>query len=516
MNRMAIAAAVGLATATLALAQAPAQDVRTVLDAAATTMGATGLKTIEFVGSGAMFTHGQAHVRFGPLPRFDVKSFDYIADYVTPGSRLERVRVQGANPPRGGSPQPVIGEDRAITYLNGEDSWAVNAAGAANRQPGGAGLDATVVEQRQIQLWETPHGFLLAASRSAGATLQERRVAGRRFRVVSVPRGKTRMDGYINDQNLVERVETWIAHPVHGDMSMEMSYADYRDWNGVKFPARLTERWGGEAVLELTIHDVKRDVAVDLSVPERVRNTPLPPSTRLVTTKIADGIFSIGGQNANTIAVEFRDYVMAIEGGTHQERSIAVIAEIRKLFPAKPIRYLINTHAQYLDHAGGVRPYAAEGITFVTHRDNRRWFEEVAFKGTWTIEPDKLSQMKTRPRIETVDDMRTISDGARQVVLYHMKGNMHDAAMLMVYLPEHKWIIQADAYSTNDAGAPLFGPPTPPPNAPPDFPRCCDARNLYDNVVRLKLDVTTIVPIHGVPASWDSFLAFLGRTRAEG
>jgi glyoxylase-like metal-dependent hydrolase (beta-lactamase superfamily II) len=260
---------------------------------------------------------------------------------------------------------------------------------------------------------------------------------------------------------------------------------------------------------------VKPNVAVDLTVPAAVRNTPVPPMTTIVTSKLADGIYDIGGQNANTIAIEFNDFVVAIEGGTHQERSLAVIPEIRRLIPTKPIRYLVNTHAQYNDHAGGVRPYAAEGATIITHKDNRKWFEDVAFKGTWTIEPDKLSQLKTKPRIETVDDSKVISDGARQLVLYHIKGNSHDASMLMAYLPAEKWIIVADSYSTNASGAPLFGPSAPPPGAPPDFPRCCDARNFYDNVLRLKLDVKTIVPIHGVPASWDSFLAFLGKRRGE-
>src|SRR5207253_11090803 len=75
----------------------------------------SNLSTIEFTGTGAIYTHGQALSRFGPLPRFDLKSFDYIADYVTPGSRVERVRVQGNNPPRGGGPQPV---DRKSTRLN--------------------------------------------------------------------------------------------------------------------------------------------------------------------------------------------------------------------------------------------------------------------------------------------------------------------------------------------------------------------------------------------------------------
>lgn len=516
MKRVTVGLAIGvLASSVLARAQAPAQDARAVLEAVSAAMGGANLRTIEFTGSGVIFRHGQAVLPFDPLPRFDVKSLVYAADYVTPGSRVEMVRVQGSNPVRGGSPQPVIGEEKTVVYLNGGDGWAVNAAGAANRQPGGAGLDAGIIEQRQVELWETPHGFLVAASRSAAATVREQRIAGRRFRVVSFPRGKTRMVGYINDENLVERVTTWVAHPVLGDMAIETAYADYRDWNGLKFPAHMTESWGGEVVLDLSLSGVKRDVAVDLTVPAAVRNTPLAPVTRIATAQIADGIYAIGGQNANTIAIEFRDFIMAIEGGTHQERSLAVIAEIKRIFPAKPIRYLVNTHAQYLDHSGGVRPYAAEGATIITHKDNKKWFEDVAFRGTWTIEPDRLSQLKTRPRIETVDDRKVVTDGTREVVMYHLKGNTHDAAMLMVYLPAQKWVIQADAYSTNDTGAPLFAPAQPPPNAPPDFPRCCDARNFYDNVQRLKLDVATIVPIHGVPAPWDSFLSFLGKKRGE-
>lgn len=209
---------------------ANAPDATQVVDAAATNMGATNLKTIEFSGSGFVFRHGQALVRFGPLPRFDLKSFTYVADYVTPGSRVERVRVQGSNPPRGGSPQPLVAEERTIAYLNGEYGWGMTIGGSAfpsatpptpSRQPGGAGLDAGIIEERQIQLWETPHGFLIAASRSATPSVKEQRISGRRFRVVSFPRGNTRMDGYVNDENLVDRVETWIAHPVLGDMSIE-------------------------------------------------------------------------------------------------------------------------------------------------------------------------------------------------------------------------------------------------------------------------------------------------------
>src|SRR5262245_38119702 len=114
MKRLGTGFAMALFVSALVASQAPGQDAKTLLETVSTAMGAGNLKTIEFVGSGVTFTHGQAHERFGPLPRFDVKSYRYTADYSTPGSRIERIRVQGSNPVRGGSPQPVIGEERTL------------------------------------------------------------------------------------------------------------------------------------------------------------------------------------------------------------------------------------------------------------------------------------------------------------------------------------------------------------------------------------------------------------------
>ena len=98
-------------------------------------------------------------------------------------------------------------------FLDGEYAWIPGAGGTPTRQPAGDGLDADIVEQRQIELWETPHGFINAALQSNAATLQEQIIDGKHFRIISFPRGKTKMDGYIDDQNLVEKVETWMPHP---------------------------------------------------------------------------------------------------------------------------------------------------------------------------------------------------------------------------------------------------------------------------------------------------------------
>src|SRR5688500_6248008 len=63
-----------------------------------------------------------------------------------------------------------------------------------------------------------------------------------------------------------------------------------------------------------------------------------------------------------SIVVDFRDYIVVIGGGNNDARAEATIAEARRLVPNKPIRYVINTHAHF-DHMGGLRAYAAEGVT---------------------------------------------------------------------------------------------------------------------------------------------------------
>src|SRR5213078_3671318 len=91
-----------LAAAVLCAVALRAQDAKTTLDAAASALGATNLKTIEFSGRGFDFMFGQAYEGDAPWPKFSVPTYSVTIDYSIPAIKDDRRRQQIENPPRGG------------------------------------------------------------------------------------------------------------------------------------------------------------------------------------------------------------------------------------------------------------------------------------------------------------------------------------------------------------------------------------------------------------------------------
>jgi len=186
--------------------------------------------------------------------------------------------------------------------------------------------------------------------------------------------------------------------------------------------------------------------------------------------------------NARSVAIEFRNYVVVVDAPETEARSIAVMGAIKKVIPAKPIRYVVNTHSHF-DHAGGLRTYAAEGATIITHQSNVSYYEQV-WANPRTINSDRLAKSGRKPVFEGLVGSRTLTDGSRELVIYHYAGNMHNAGMLMVFLPKEKILIEADSFTA--------------PNNPNDPPAGISFLvHFYEAVERLRLDVDQIVPIHG-------------------
>src|SRR5579872_4684000 len=84
------------------------QDPKVVIGAAVKALGAENLKTIEYSGSGFDYALGQAPNPNAPWPKFNDKTYTRVVDLEAPASRMQRIRTQAENPPRGGGQQPIV------------------------------------------------------------------------------------------------------------------------------------------------------------------------------------------------------------------------------------------------------------------------------------------------------------------------------------------------------------------------------------------------------------------------
>ena len=443
---------------------ATAQDAS--LDNVAKAMGAAGVKSIQYSGSGVNFQIGQNYSPDVPWPRFVVKSYTRAANYDTPALRDELVRLQGEDPPRGGGGQPVSGEQRQIFVMSGDFAWNV-AGDVVNPSP-------IALIDRQLQLWTTPHGVVKAAMANK-ATVQGRVIS------FVVP-GKFRVKATVDGQNLVEKIDAVAPNAVLGDVAVAVRYSDYKDFAGVKFPTKIRQTIGSYPALDLTVSDVQPNVAVDISVPDPIRQTPAPYN-RVTTQMAADGVWYITGGTHHSVLIEMKDHVILVESPLNDDRAVAVLGEVKSLVPNKPIKYVIATH-HHFDHAGGLRAIAVEGIPVVTHDVNKPFLEK-ALAAPATVLPDRLAKSGKKGTVEGMRDKRVLTDGARTVEILNIPGNNHHAGIVMVYLPKEKLLVEADVYNPPAANA----PPSPTVNS--------NWVNLSDNIKRLNLTVDQILPLHG-------------------
>jgi glyoxylase-like metal-dependent hydrolase (beta-lactamase superfamily II) len=466
---------------------ASAQDAKTVIQNAQKAIG--DVNSIQYSGSGKAGGLGQ---NWSPTVTWHttiVTNYTKTIDYAGRSSKEELTRTQ-MNPPDRGGEAPFAGEQKQVNMVSGQYAW---------NQPGAAPQPAlAAADERQLQIWLTPHGFLKAAADN-NATAKAGKDGGQKVTVLTFMAGKNKVTGDIDDKGEVTQVETWIPNPVLGDMLVETSYSDYKDFGGVKFPSHIVQKQGGWTTLDINVTNAKANVTdAALQVPDAVRSAT-PPQVHVASQKLADGVWFLGGGTHNSVLIEFKDYVAVVEAPNDENRSIAVIAEVKNLVPGKPIKYLINTH-HHFDHSGGVRTYVAEGVAIITNEANKSFYE-AAWKAPRTLMPDKLSQNPKKATFITYKDKYVLNDENRTLEIRRVENDNHNAFIAYGYLPKEKILIEGDDFTP------------PPPGAPPLVPVALGfANNFFDNLQRIKLDVITIAPLHGNVAQWSEFPKAIGKS----
>jgi glyoxylase-like metal-dependent hydrolase (beta-lactamase superfamily II) len=495
-------AAIALAATGLVSTAAFAQNAASVISDASQAMGVNGLNSITYYGSGANFNLGQNNNANYPWPRINLNDYRRTIDF-TQNASLATAQTYGV---------PVTGGSATLNPF----TQNIRPANTQNMPP------ANATWANQLEIWITPWGFLKGAAAN-NATARPGAIFGGRAQVVTwnspmrSPGGQAySVVGYIDAANLVRRVETSVEHPVFGDMLVQVDYNDYRDNMGLKYPAQIVQRRGGHPTFDAQIlgaHANPENLQALMTPPPPPAPPPgapapggappAPPAT--ASERLADGVYRITGGYV-ALAVEFRDHSLIFEpAGQNEARAQAIINEVKRVIPGKPIRYGVLSH-HHFDHTSGLPAVVAEGITIVTHEVNKSFLEN-ALGAPRTLAPDSMSRSGKKAVIETVGDKRVFTDGRRTVEIHNIKGLPHADGMLIAYLPRERIVAYADMFNLVPPGQP------PVPNPP-----VVGTQVFVANLERLGLDWENVISVHAPnpdrPIKRADILATLGRTAA--
>jgi glyoxylase-like metal-dependent hydrolase (beta-lactamase superfamily II) len=453
---------------------AAAQDAGSVVATASKAMGVANLNSITFSGTARNGAFGQSKSIGEPMGPVNVTAITQYTRTINFGPAADPMglvsRATGPTQPPTvpGVPAPMPGVfNQNITGTQATSNWG-----------------------QALNIWTTPWGFLKGAAANKATARQEggQQVVSFSPAGFKSPSGQMyTVTGYINNQNLVTKVETRVEHAVVGDLPVEFEYSNYQNMNGVQVPTRIVQRQAGMQTFDANITAATPNPA---NLTALLTPPPPPggagggggggqqPPAAPPVEKLGDGVFKIGG-NYTSLAVDMGDHILVVESGQSDARGTAVMAAAKQAIPNKPIRFVVNSHPHF-DHASGLAAAVAEGATLLTHRNNEPVLEKL-LSGPRALTGDSLSKVAKRRTdvVEAVGDRDTRKGTTGKVVeLVHVP-NEHSDGMLVVYLPAEKVLWSADMTVVN-------------PN-PAQLGVIKSAVQVFN---KLKLDFNTWIPAH--------------------
>ena len=503
-------------------------DPMPLLAAASKEIGEQNFQCVTFSGTGYSGAVGQVYDNAPNVDwkRSEMANYTRMINWET-GTSVETFdRAPGGNPASwkyglgwmGGTPTQQ--HSRQTFVVNGDTAWAIDGEGPP------VAATAEDAERWQLDIWLNPPGFLKAA-RMPGANPKafwrwEQIEMGRDGNVVNLTKmhvvsitvlGKYRVDATINPQNQIQRIHVMVHSPVLGDFNIEQESTNQKQFGDVKWPTNWHSHQGWDDnyqfASESTGHNAYGGVFPDVQPNVCPSSVPVPgnlqastqPDPEIVTVEeMAAGVYRLGGGPINSYMVEFADWVAVFEAPINEKRSLAVIEEVVKLAPDKPIRWLISSHPHF-DSIGGLRTYLHIGSTIVTHRNNIDMLNrDVLNYRTQGVEPDIASlwpptELAEGYNWEAINENFVITDNKRILRVYYVQPLAHVSGMLMAYLPEEKIAFEADLFNTHE---PSPEEPTP------------AMRSFFNQIQRMSLDIETIAPTFGPPVPYAEFVDAMG------
>ena len=498
-------------------------DPEPILAAVAADIGEAELTCVSYSGEGYNGAVGQTFENAVNIdwPRPDqMSNYTRTIDWTTETSVETFDREPGLTPASwkygigwtGGTPTQTA--RRQTHIVRGEHAWHIDGDGRPIAVP------PELAEVYRLDMWLNPHGFLKAA-RLPGANpvalwRWEQLEKGRDGNVVSPEKvhvvaitmfGKYRVDATVNSRNQIQRLKTTVNIPALGDFNIEHESTDQRSFGDIKWPIRWHSHQGWDDNWQFYRRSTGHNAYGGMFPDVRPNDCGEPPSvpasvagatfeTPVTVDEIADGVYRLGGGPANSYMIEFDSFVAVFEAPGDEERSLAVIDEIARLAPDKPIRWVITSHPHF-DHIGGLRTYLHIGSTVVTHMINLDFLNhDVLSYEPRTIKPDIVSmwpptELAEGYNYEAVQENYVIADNSRILRVNYVQPLQHVAGMLMAYLPAEGIAFQADLFDTHE---------------PPRAAQLPAMQSLRNQAERMGMQIGTLAPVHGEPIAWSEFI----------
>ena len=226
---------------------AMAQDAKTVIANAQKALGDP--KSITYSGSAKDVAFQQCGSNAADMncrgthdPMRPINNYVRVIDLTSPSSR----QTGATNNPAGGG---------ATTPMPGTFFQQVTAQQADVSQPWATSLEFYI----------TPWGFLKGAAAN-NATISRRKVKGHTVLTwsptVKAPSGKSYfINGFVNEQGIVDQVETWLGDNIMGDMHILATYSGWKDFGGVMAPAKIVQTRGDWPYFEVDVTAAKANPA---------------------------------------------------------------------------------------------------------------------------------------------------------------------------------------------------------------------------------------------------------------
>ncbi len=281
-----------------------------------------------------------------------------------------------------------------------------------------------------------------------------REIDGRKYDVIVSNLGTKRVYSLYFSQGsgLPELIENLDYSSDFGDITVRRTFADFRKVDGVLIPATVRVFNNEHQVFLYSLKRVSinpKNSKHSLEIPAGYSTAPRssdPP--KMQTRRIADDVYlieNLAGRDYNVMFADMGDFLIVFEAPIDIWASKIAVDEIRKVFPQKPIKYVMVTHF-HDDHAAGIRRYMANDVIIITTPGNRAYFETVG-RLRHTFHPENSLLKAVGPKFELVRDKYHEIKGANISVRFLDLGpTAHVDENIVAYIPERGIIFQGDYF----------------------------------------------------------------------